>query len=489
MNGPPPQIPANRKTHRLAITVLAIVVVVFVSPLALYFVYRRSLALSIQARIDAIHQAGFPATCAELDKWYPQPPAGENAADVYGEAFAHYAMWTNEEARLPVPARAKGRPTFSSPPPPRLKRDLLPVVGSAKLPPRTEPLTPEMQKLVAEYLSDNAESLRLLHQAASMKSCRYPIDLTNGVRTLMPHLGSARQAARLFELESIQYTEEQQPRPAVESVVASLDASRSLNQEPTLISYLVLVACQDITLDSLERILNRMSLTDAQLTKLAAAIQESENQQAFTRAFAGERCMHVDVFQGLRTGKLSLRDIYGSSGNDSFSIRFVIAVYSSTGLLQLDQREYLDVMERYVKATQLLPPESLAAFDTVNDKLEHLTRWRILSRLLLPSLSRLAIKAGRGDAKIRDAQAALAVEGYRLANGNLPNQLSDVVPAFLPAVPSDPFDGKPLRYKTLAKGYMVYSVGDDRVDNGGTEKDSEGDSYVPGTDITFTVER
>jgi hypothetical protein len=146
-------------------------------------------------------------------------------------------------------------------------------------------------------------------------------------------------------------------------------------------------------------------------------------------------------------------------------------------------------MERYVKATQLPPPESIASFHVVDEKLQHLTRWRVLTRLLLPSISPLASKAAQCDAKIRDAQAALAVERYRLANGKLPSQLSDLVPTFLPAVPSDPFDGKPLRYKTLAKGYVVYSVGDDREDNGGAEKDSKGVSWVPGTDITFTVER
>jgi hypothetical protein len=482
MNGQPTQVSPNWKTHPLTI-----IVFLLVGLIALYFVYRHTLSLGVQARIDSIHHAGFPATCAELDKWYPQPPAGENAADVFREAFAHYAMWTNKETQFSVPADAKDTNKFTSVP--RSKRDLLPIVGMAKLPPRTEPLTPEMQKLLAEYLSENAESLRLLHQAASMKPCRYPVDLTNGVSTLLPHLSLVRQAARLLELDSIQYTEKQQPQMAVESVVASLGVSRSLNQEPTIISYLVHVACQGITLDSLERILNRTSPTDAQFLKLAAAIQESENQQAFTRALAGERCMHADIFQGLRRGKIPVDEIPFMGNGESFWPRFLIAGYRSTGLLQLDEREYLDLMERYVKATQLLPPESIAAFNAVNDKLEHLTRWRVLSRLLLPSLSVLAGKAGRCDAKIRDAQAALAVERYRLANSKLPSQLSDLVPTFLPTVPSDPFDGKPLRYKTLAKGYVVYSVGDDREDNGGTEKDSKGLSYVPGTDITFTVGR
>jgi hypothetical protein len=86
-------------------------------------------------------------------------------------------------------------------------------------------------------------------------------------------------------------------------------------------------------------------------------------------------------------------------------------------------------------------------------------------------------------ATLRCSRASLAVERYRLANGALPDSLDALVPKFLNAVPTDPFNGQPLRYKRLAAGYVVYSVGEDGVDNGGTE------GYGPGTDITFTVER
>ena len=260
MNDQPAQVPPNRKTHHLK-TVAFVLLGFF----ALYFVYRYSLSSIIQGRLDSIRRAGLPATCPELDKWYPQPPAVENAADTYREAFAHYETWTNKPAQLTVPTDATNKSKFSSPP--HSKRDLLPVVGMAKLPPRTEPLPADTQKVVAEYLSDNAEALRLLHQAASMKSCRYPIDLSKGERMLLPHLNLVRQAARLLYLEAIQNTEEQKPQQALESVIASLGVSRSLNQEPVLISYLVHVACQGITLESLERILNRMPLTDAQLSR------------------------------------------------------------------------------------------------------------------------------------------------------------------------------------------------------------------------------
>ena len=51
-------------------------------------------------------------------------------------------------------------------------------------------------------------------------------------------------------------------------------------------------------------------------------------------------------------------------------------------------------------------------------------------------------------------------------------------------IPPDPFDGKPLRYKKLEKGYVVYSVGPDGNDDGGKER-GLGDDY----DIIFVVER
>jgi hypothetical protein len=485
MNDQAAQVPPNRKTHHLKTVAL-----VLLGFFALYFVCRYSLSSAIQGRLDSIRRAGLPATCLELEKWYPQP-AGENAADTYREAFAHYESWTNKPALTAIPKDAANKSRFYSPP--HSKRDLLPVEGKAKLPARTEPLPAEMQQLIAEYLSDNAEALRLLHQAASIKLCRYPVELSKGESMLLPHLRLVRQAARLLYLEAIQNTEEQKPQQAVESVIAALGVARSLNQEPILISYLVHVACQGITLESLERILNRMPLTDVQLAKLAVAIEESENQQALTRAFVGERCMGVDIFQGIGTGRISFEEI--SNSGDSVPPRMspLGRLYKAAGLLELDEMSYLDVMKRYVEATRLPPPECIAASHVVNDELESAFRsirqWHILSRMLLPALDNVVIKEGRRDAIVRDIETAVAIERYRLANGKLPTQLSDLVPAFLPAIPNDPFDGKPLRYKTLTKGYVVYSVGDDREDNDGVEKNSKGVSWVPGTDITFTVER
>ena len=121
-------------------------------------------------------------------------------------------------------------------------------------------------------------------------------------------------------------------------------------------------------------------------------------------------------------------------------------------------------------------------------------RFRVLSRLLLPALQTALGRADEHSARMRVVETALGVERFRLAHsGALPEKLAELVPAFLTAVPLDPYDAQPLRYKKLTHGYVVYSIGPDRHDDGGAEppasdKGTNRSKATP-TDLTFVVER
>jgi hypothetical protein len=105
-------------------------------------------------------------------------------------------------------------------------------------------------------------------------------------------------------------------------------------------------------------------------------------------------------------------------------------------------------------------------------------------------LSSAVTKEANNFAYLRTSITAIAVERFRLAHGRLPENLNELVPQFLSAVPIDPFDGQPLRYHRLAKGYVIYSIGSDDHDDGGREKPADWKSSDKTTyDITFTVER
>jgi len=65
------------------------------------------------------------------------------------------------------------------------------------------------------------------------------------------------------------------------------------------------------------------------------------------------------------------------------------------------------------------------------------------------------------------ARIAIALLRHRLAHDSWPLTLNDLVPKFLAAAPLDPFDGQPLRLAVVDDRASIWSVGPDRVDDGG----------------------
>ena len=76
---------------------------------------------------------------------------------------------------------------------------------------------------------------------------------------------------------------------------------------------------------------------------------------------------------------------------------------------------------------------------------------------------------------------AIALKRYQLKNGNYPASLKLLTPEFISAVPLDPVDGQPLRYRLNADGtFLLYSIGENGKDDGGNpalEKDIESSSF------------
>jgi len=109
-------------------------------------------------------------------------------------------------------------------------------------------------------------------------------------------------------------------------------------------------------------------------------------------------------------------------------------------------------------------------------------RMGILTKMLVPALGRCMEAAAKADARHRLAMIAVAATSYRLKTGRLPARLEDLVPEFMPAVPVDPFDGKPMKMAAAPGGGMViYSVGADFKDDGGKVWDDDNRTG----DITF----
>lgn len=100
-----------------------------------------------------------------------------------------------------------------------------------------------------------------------------------------------------------------------------------------------------------------------------------------------------------------------------------------------------------------------------------------LTRLLLPSLAPLDSAFLGRRARQATLEALLAAQAYRREHGEFPDSLAQLVPTYLAVVPTDPCDpaGGPLHYRrdepTKA---IIWSMGQDRTDEGGMIDSSNG---------------
>ncbi len=422
--------------------------------------FRVAMQMRLRDRIAAIRAAGEPATFAELDTWYKRPALGSNAADYVTDAFGRLRIPEGEE------------------------RELIPLLGATQLPPRTPPLDPNMQTQIDKLLADNHEALDLLHQSAGIEQSRYPVDLQRGLSALLPHISEMSKAARLLALEAVAHADRGEAEPAAQAIADAYALARTLLHEPTMISQTTRYVCNAIAANALERVLNRVVLTESSLAELDGVLRTAHDPNALANALIGQRCLGQEAF--LHPNSVG----FGGAQDSQKPSLFAIEARRAIGVLDREWATYLDLMQQYVEAARLPASEQLAAFRKTDARYEALPRSYGIVHSIMPSMTTLVSVDLVNQARLQTAQTALAVERYRIATSRLPADLADLVPAYLDGVPEDPFDGRPLRYKTLHAGYLLYSIGRDETDNGGKErpperKDREQTQY----DITFIVER
>ena len=380
------------------------------------------------ARLDAIRQQGYPVTLAELDSWYKAVPEKQNNALIYEKAFALPGFGNFEDIDWP---------------------------------PRDRDLSVEDKKQLADLVATNGVALRLLHSAQTSKHCRYPVDLnkllSNGG---FPNRFQFFQGVRLLSAEALLHVNRGDSQQAAQSLLSAGLMADSVADEPVLISQIVRVGCWDIIARRMERVIALTRMTDEQLASLQAMVAQAERPEALLRGLAGERAMGITAFNDLRYlfSEPQLSDLLKD--------RFLIGLSKSTGFFEKDRAFYLDTLEKSVAAASLPFPERLNLGGRIPSRAAA-PRFSIITPIVLPGIFDTFASEANTAARLRAAQTALAVERFRRGHGGaLPAALQELVPRYCQAVPLDPFDGAPLRFKALDSGCLIYGNGMDPKNGG-----------------------
>ncbi|NQT87516.1 hypothetical protein HQ560_12175, partial [bacterium] len=304
-----------------------------------------------------------------------------------------------------------------------------------------------------------------LDKATALEHCRFKLDFAKGMAINLPHIGKMRQATRLYALRAVLHTEKGDGAKAADMLARGIATAEALRHEPILISALVRIACHAIVTTQLERTVSRLPLPDKALQTLGERLAVSADPAIATGAMVGERCFGMDIYQA---------QVLGAQGGDVLQMLGngpplgVMTRLLPRAYFKNDMIVYIDIMNAYVDASRKPYPQSVLEGVRIGETLDKtIPRYYVISRMILPALGRVYSTAQRYMATCDTARVALACLRHRAKHGRLPATLDALVPAFLDAVPPDPFTGKALLYRKDIRGFVVYAVGENKKDDGG----------------------
>jgi hypothetical protein len=108
--------------------------------------------------------------------------------------------------------------------------------------------------------------------------------------------------------------------------------------------------------------------------------------------------------------------------------------------------------------------------------------WNVWAGGELLQLGRILPNYGENQAELYGVIQVVALRLYHAEKGKYPTALGELVPRYLADLPMDPFTGKPFVYLPMEKDFLLYSVGPNRVDDGGVPREAAKDENY---DIVF----
>jgi tRNA A-37 threonylcarbamoyl transferase component Bud32 len=293
---------------------------------------------------------------------------------------------------------------------------------------------------------------------------QFPIVWTRtGLDTLLPEHEDTRSVVNFLTWDALLQIHEGQVDGALRDCRGILTCAR-LCDDPIEIVQLLRIACAAIGVSALERTLSGGQGQEAELVAVQKLLADEAAFPWLLVSARGERGMVHWLLTALESGDLDPAKIVGTAGP---GWEEKLARVPRGQAARPVHAAILTELTRWVEITRRPLHEQRGLVERWDR--DKATRLGDTAFLLdnHPAL-KLTAAAQRVKAGLESALAAVAAERYRLANKHWPRDLAALVPEYLAQVPTDPYDGQPLRYRRTADGIVIYAVGPDGVDNQGT---------------------
>ncbi len=233
---------------------------------------------------------------------------------------------------------------------------------------------------------------------------------------------------------------------ALELGLQMLALSRLAGHNPMVLGYLVGLACRSMSFRVIGAVLERSELTDEQRQQIDSALADCESPDAFRHALASERIFGLATFRS---------DVFGGPMRSMVMWKF-----------KLDACDYLDLF------VEMDNWASRPRYEIVNELNSVTTRNSgILTATVTPALLQVRTAHDRTLAKVRCVRVLNALQRESPESISERTALSEF--PGMEEFRRDPFTGDDLLLRVSDDSVVVYSVGTDLTDDGGSVDDEK----------------
>lgn len=346
----------------------------------------------------------------------------------------------------------------------------LPIDGTAHQP-QTGVRWPEIQIQTAEwYLAQIEVDLRDLHIALKIPDSCYNIQWVSPAWGMsFMDQSHKRATAKALAIETMTHAMRQNKSRVDDCIVDSLGMLGVSDGGETLIDLLTQMGTNALLMDTVERTVNQVPLSDQSLRQIIATFESRyEDSLNLRRALQSERVHFIDSLSFARKNPSQPGFRQPTPGSQWFTPYTAWAYVP--GLSALDIAQGLDFFTDMVDAVVLPDFNSIQRSDAVEARCATMPWYSIMSKAASIGSYSFAVELWvRNIGTARALVVALAAERYRLAHHQWPTNANALVPEFLKSVPGDPIDGKPIRYAIIPEGIKTWTIADNagNRDNGG----------------------
>ncbi|MGC8785018.1 MAG: hypothetical protein ACP5RN_11630 [Armatimonadota bacterium] len=297
---------------------------------------------------------------------------------------------------------------------------------------------------LARYLLQQMQPVRLEYRRHLHKPCAVIMEYTPAWQ--FPELAEFRRWANIEALDMVMAAQEGDYSRVVDDYRTTLLLAEQVRTQGLLIHYVTSSSMQAVVNRQMAELLSR--LPARQCEQLVQVIREWEKKRVpLAQMVRVERESLLALLHDLYAGGYdALRTLSGSRSLARWNPRW------------LNLRRAAREVDTYLRRVETETSKPLNQWQYVEEPQHPVTK------MLLPAFEPLMHTTGYVVCRIRLLGCAAAVRAYRLRHGVYPTTLDEAGAADLN---KDPFTGGTFVYRPAQQGFLLYSMGEDGVDDGG----------------------